>query len=112
MFIAMSRFKIVRGHEDAFEQLWKKRDKHLNEVRGFQSFNLIKAEYYTLSASNTFWHSKVYFEKWTKSSNYQATHQNPSKNSNLYLAHPIFKGFDVVVQESSINYDSSGKQTN
>ena len=99
MFIAMNRFKIVPGHEDAFEKLWRERDSHLKGVKGFKSFNLIKgprAEYYTLYASHTVWHSKDCFEKWTKSSAFRKAHKNSGKNSNLYLAHPIFEGFDVV----------------
>ena len=99
MFIAMNRFKIVLGHEKAFEELWKKRDKYLNDVKGFQSFNLIKgprAEYYALYASHNVWHSKDCSEKWTKSSAFHRALKNPGKNSNLYLAHPIFEGFDVI----------------
>ena len=99
MFIAMNRFKIVPGHEDAFEKLWRERDSHLKGVKGFKSFNLIKgprAEYYTLYASHTVWNSKDCFEKWTKSSAFRKAHKNSGKNSNLYLAHPIFEGFDVI----------------
>ena len=99
MFIAMNRFKIVPGHEEAFEKLWRERDSHLKGVKGFKSFNLIKgprAEYYTLYASHTVWHSKDCFEKWTKSSAFRKAHKNSGKNSNLYLAHPIFEGFDVI----------------
>ena len=29
MFLAMNRFKIVKGKEDKFEQIWKERDTHL-----------------------------------------------------------------------------------
>ena len=99
MFIAMNRFKIVPGHEAEFEKLWRERDSHLKGVKGFESFNLIRgprAEYYTLYASHTVWHSKDCFEKWTKSSAFRKAHKNSGKNGNLYLAHPIFEGFDVV----------------
>ena len=41
MFIAMNRFKIVPGKEDAFEKVWKNRDSHLKGVPGFIEFNLI-----------------------------------------------------------------------
>ena len=44
MFIAMNRFKIIPGHEKEFEELWRKRETHLNGVKGFQSFNLIKGQ--------------------------------------------------------------------
>ena len=44
MFIAMNRFKIVPGKEDAFEKVWKNRDSHLKGVPGFIEFNLVKGE--------------------------------------------------------------------
>ena len=42
MFLAMNRFKIVKGKEDKFEQIWKERDTHLKGVKGFFKFNLMK----------------------------------------------------------------------
>ena len=44
MFIAMNRFKVKLGEETYFEEIWKNRDTHLNEVPGFKKFNLIKSE--------------------------------------------------------------------
>ena len=44
MFVAMNRFKIVRGKEDIFEKIWKERDSKLSEVKGFINFNLIKGK--------------------------------------------------------------------
>ena len=35
----MNRFKIVKGKEDKFEQIWKERDTHLKGVKGL--LNLI-----------------------------------------------------------------------
>ena len=40
MYIAMNRFKIVNGFEVEFEEVWKNRDTHLNNVKGFKKFNL------------------------------------------------------------------------
>ena len=42
MYIAMNRFKIERGKEGIFEDLWLSRDSHLKNVSGFLSFNLLK----------------------------------------------------------------------
>ena len=44
MYIAMNRFKIVLGKEKEFEEVWKNRDTHLNDVPGFKEFNLVKGE--------------------------------------------------------------------
>jgi len=35
MFIAMNRFKVKTGSEHDFEQVWLKRDSHLDRVPGF-----------------------------------------------------------------------------
>ncbi len=42
MFIAMNRFKIALGQEDAFEKIWRDRDSHLGGVPGFKTFNLVR----------------------------------------------------------------------
>ena len=42
MFIAMNRFKIVKGKEKQFEDVWKNRDTHLQGVNGFKEFHLVK----------------------------------------------------------------------
>ena len=44
MFVAMNRFKIVKGKEKDFENVWKNRDTHLANVPGFKTFNLVKGE--------------------------------------------------------------------
>ena len=35
MFIAMNRFKVKKGSEHEFEQVWLSRDTHLRDVPGF-----------------------------------------------------------------------------
>jgi hypothetical protein len=35
MFIAMNRFRVAKGSEAAFEQVWMSRDSHLEKVPGF-----------------------------------------------------------------------------
>ena len=64
MFIAMNRFRVARGSEQAFEQVWLNRDLQLNKVPGFVEFHLLKgpeAEDHTLYASHTVWRSKSAF---------------------------------------------------
>ncbi len=99
MFIAMNRFRVQRGQEDAFEQVWKQRDTHLQTVPGFQEFHLLKGpeeEDHTLYASHTVWASKTHFEDWTKSDAFRKAHQDAGTRKNLYLGHPNFEGFEVV----------------
>ena len=41
-YIAMNRFKIAIGRESDFEGIWKNRETFLDDVDGFQKFNLLK----------------------------------------------------------------------
>jgi hypothetical protein len=69
MFIAMNRFRVKKGSEDAFEKVWLGRDSYLDGVLGFLEFHLLKgpgAEDHTLYSSHTVWQSKRAFEAWTK----------------------------------------------
>ena len=58
MFIAMNRFSVRPGEEQAFEKVWLERDSHLAGVPGFVTFHLLrgpKAEDHTLYSSHTVW---------------------------------------------------------
>ena len=98
MFIAMNRFRVRKGSEDAFEQVWLTRDTHLEKVPGFVEFHLLKGpetEDYMLYASHTVWQSRTTFEAWTKSEAFRAAHHRAGENKPLYLDHPQFEGFEV-----------------
>ena len=100
MYIAMNRFKIERGKESIFENLWLSRDSHLKDVSGFVSFNLLKGtseENFTLYASHSTWNSQKDFSNWTKSEAFRAAHKNAGGHSNIYLGHPVFEGFEIIM---------------
>ncbi len=97
-FIAMNRFRVGKGSEDAFEQVWMNRDSQLQTVPGFVEFHLLKgpeADDHTLYASHTVWQSHAAFEAWTKSEAFRAAHSRAGNNNVLYLEHPKFEGFEV-----------------
>ena len=96
----MNRFKVKLGEENYFEEIWKNRDTHLNEVPGFKKFNLIKSESneeYTLYASHSEWETKQDFINWTKSEAFKLAHKNAGQHKDLYLGAPNFEGFEVVI---------------
>ena len=96
----MNRFHVVLGKEQAFEKVWLERDTHLKDVNGFKTFHLVRGasnDDFTLYASHTVWSSKLDFENWTKSEAFRAAHKNAGENSHLYLTHPNFEGFEVVI---------------
>jgi heme-degrading monooxygenase HmoA len=84
MFIAMNRFKVIKGSEAAFENVWLSRDSHLDKVPGFLEFHLLKgpeAEDHTLYASHTVWKNRATFEAWTRSEAFRAAHAEPAATS-------------------------------
>ncbi|HEY6992142.1 MAG TPA: antibiotic biosynthesis monooxygenase [Xanthobacteraceae bacterium] len=98
MFIAMNRFRVKKGCEQDFEQVWLSRDSHLAKVPGFVEFHLLKGpehEDFTLYASHTVWQGRAAFEAWTRSEEFRAAHRDAGQNKPLYLDHPQFEGFDV-----------------
>ena len=100
MYIAMNRFKIALGREKDFEKIWIERDTHLDNVPGFIEFHLVKGnteETHTLYASHSTWRSKKYFINWTKSDAFRQAHKGAKTSSNIYLGHPVFEGFDVII---------------
>ena len=99
MFIAMNRFKVLPGSEDAFQTVWTSRDTHLREVPGFIAFHLLRGpakDDHTLFASHTLWASHADFEAWTQSEAFRLAHRGAGGNKPLYAGHPEFEGFETV----------------
>ena len=100
MYIAMNRFKIVPGREQDFEKIWKERDTHLESVPGFKGFHLVKGkkeETHTLYASHSTWETEKDFSNWTKSEVLRHAHKGAGQHSGVYLGHPEFEGFEVII---------------
>ena len=96
---AVNRFRVAKGSEAAFEEVWLSRDSHLDKVPGFVEFHLLKgpeAEDHTLYASHTVWENRATFEAWTRSDAFRAAHSRAGDNKPLYLDHPQFEGFEVL----------------
>ena len=99
MFIAMNRFKVRNGAEADFEQVWLKRDSHLDGVPGFIAFHLLKGperDDHVLYSSHTLWRSEDAFLDWTRSEAFRKAHAGAGGNKPLYLDHPEFEGFTVI----------------
>ncbi|MDP9163126.1 MAG: antibiotic biosynthesis monooxygenase [Pseudomonadota bacterium] len=99
MFIAMNRFQVTLGEEDAFEQVWLSRESHLASVSGFVEFHVLRGpatEDHVLYASHTVWRSREDFEAWTRSEAFRAAHRGAGNHKPLYLGPPRFEGFDVI----------------
>jgi heme-degrading monooxygenase HmoA len=99
MFIAMNRFRVVKGQEQAFERRWLERDSYLDQSPGFIEFHLLRGperDDHTLYSSHTTWTSKQAFTAWTQSEQFRAAHRTAGENRALHLGHPEFEGFEAV----------------
>jgi len=100
MYVAMNRFKIVLGKEQAFIDIWSQRETFLDEVPGFNSFDLLQGETteeYTLFASHTVWESLQHFKDWTTSDAFKKAHAGAGGNKDVYMGPPKFEGFTSVL---------------
>lgn len=103
MFIAMNRFKVAKGSEEDFEKVWAERDSQLDAVPGFVEFRLLRgpeADDHSLFASHTVWKDRAAFEAWTKSEAFRKAHAGAGDRKALYLGHPQFEGFEVILEGS------------
>ena len=111
MFIAMNRFKVIKGEEGRFEDVWLSRETHLDRVPGFIEFHLLRGpaeEDHTLYSSHTVWADRDTFTAWTNSEAFRAAHGGTGQHKPLYLGHPVFEGFDVLqtVKRGSVAADA------
>ena len=101
MFLAMNRFRIVRGREDDFVAHWRNRNSYLDEVPGFVSFNLLRGETtdeHTLFASHSVWASRAAFEDWTRSEAFRKAHMQAGQSPrDLYLGPPQLELFEAAL---------------
>ncbi|MEM1144911.1 MAG: antibiotic biosynthesis monooxygenase [Pseudomonadota bacterium] len=99
MFIAMNRFRIAKGKEADFEQVWLTRESRLSDVPGFKNFVLLKGpelDDHVLYASHTEWADRAAFDAWTKSEAFKLAHRGAGGTRDMYLGHPQFEGFEAV----------------
>ena len=101
MYVAMNRFNIKPGCEQAFIDVWKNRETFLDSVPGFKTFNLLQGptnDEFSLFASHSIWESKQDFINWTESEQFRKAHAGAGgKTKDIYLGPPKFEGFESVV---------------
>ena len=101
MFLAMNRFHIALGKEEAFVEHWRKRESYLHEVPGFISFHLLRAasdDESTLFASHTVWASEQAFADWTQSDAFRKAHMAAGQSPrDFYLGPPQLELFEAVL---------------
>jgi heme-degrading monooxygenase HmoA len=100
VYIATNRFRVNAGHEEDFEELWRRRDTYLDQVPGFQGFHLLRGETrdgLTAYLSHSTWASRDAFSAWTKSEAFRKAHGDARTPEGTLAGHPVFEGFEVVL---------------
>ena len=95
----MNRFRVKKGEEENFENVWLNRDVHLREEPGFVEFHMLRgpeSEDHTLFVSHTIWESRQAFVDWTNGEAFRNAHKNAGQNKPLYIGGPQFEGFEVI----------------
>ncbi len=98
MYLAMNRFRVKVGFEEAFEEIWRSRDSKLLDFDGFVSFDLLKGreeDGFVLYASHAIWRDQNSFIEWTRSSQFRQSHGRP-KPAVEYAGPPVFEGFEML----------------
>ena len=96
----MNRFKVVRGKESEFEEMWRDRQSYLDDVSGFREFHLLRgpsSEESTLFVSHSQWESREAFTAWTKSDAFRKAHGRTHSAEATIVGHPHFEGFEAVL---------------
>jgi len=99
MYVAMNRFRVTKGSEDAFETLWRDRDSHLAGTSGFLDFAMLRGAAtgdHTLYISQSRWASEEAFRGWMTSDSFRRAHRDAGGAKHLYLGPPTFEGFAAL----------------
>lgn len=97
MFIAMNRFKVVRGQEAESEKLWAEHGSRLDDVPAFRRIGLVRGRKRTICSSHSVRNDREAPRAWTKSEAFRKAHADAGVGENLDLGHPQFEGFDVIL---------------
>ena len=95
MYVAMNRFKVVKGSEEPSRTSGRTAIPASPKCRlsaiPSAARPLNEAEGYTLFASHTIWESQAISLAWTKSENFRAAHRNAGATSRSISATPCSK---------------------
>lgn len=100
MYIAMNRFRIALGFEDQFEEIWRNRESHLDEVPGFREFHLLRGapdDEGSTFISHSTWDSGKAFDGWVNSDHFKRAHARARSPEGMHLRGPQFEGYAVVL---------------
>jgi len=101
MFIAMNNFRVAKGKEREFEEIWKNRETYLNSVPGFVRFALLRGDAEGEYISHSTWESRDAFIKWTQSDAFVQGHRQGGSLMGVLEGPPAVKTYEAVIQQEA-----------
>lgn len=101
MFIAMNNFKVAKGKEREFEEIWKNRETYLSGVPGFVRFALLRGDGEGEYISHSTWESRDAFVKWTQSDAFVQGHRQGGSLMGVLEAPPAVKTYEAVIEQEA-----------
>ena len=98
-YIAMNNFQVAADQATQFEERWRRRRSLLQDVPGFESFQLLRGDekdgvvHYM---SHSTWASKQAFIDWTQSESFVQAHRGEPLPKGMVQGPPQLACFEVV----------------
>jgi len=99
MYVAMNKFQVQPGKEEAFERVWRERETHLQEVPGFVQFALLRADDGEFISHST-WESRDAFVAWTESEQFARGHRQGSPMGEILAGPPQLRTYEAAIVET------------
>lgn len=107
VFVAMNRFKVLEGKEEAFENRWAARESTLKDMDGFLTFLLLrrdalKAEDGFNYSTLTVWRNRAAFDAWRASSANKNAHAKAEESAPMFDGPPspvMYEGVLALLSE-------------
>lgn len=100
MFVAMNNFAVNPERAEDFEQIWRERESHLEDVPGFVHFVLLRSDDAGHYVSHSSWQSRAAFDAWTESEAFTAGHRGGGSMEGILMDHPRVELFESVTEAS------------
>jgi len=98
-YIAMNNFQVAAAQAELFEERWRRRRSYLQDVPGFETFQLLRGEtqdgviHYV---SHSTWASHQAFIDWTHSESFVQAHRGEPLPKGMVQGPPHLECFHVV----------------
>ncbi len=111
MYVAMNRFKVIPGKEDAFVDSWRQRESQLQKFEGFRSFALLRNDLPSDDGlldyiSQTIWDQRTDFENWHNSPEFHQAHAQGGSVEGILAGPPQVGLYNAVIEEANTRVTS------